>query len=84
MDIPMGPLFIERITLPFNKGLEYLQGAQQSIMGNNDDDDDDDDDDDNNNNNTGYLCLLENPHHRETNVKCHFLASVAACNLRLT
>ena len=83
MDIPMGPLFIERITLPFNKGLEYLQGAQQSIMGNNDDDDDDDDDD-NNNNNTGYLCLLENPHHRGTNVKCHFLASVAACNLRLT
>ena len=51
-------------------------------MGNNDDDDDDDDN--NNNNNTGYLCLLENPHHRETNVKCHFLASVAACNLRLT
>ena len=77
MDIPMGPLFMERITLPFNKGLEYLQGAQQSIMGN-------DDDDDNNNNNTGYLCLLENPHHRATNVKCHFLASVAACNLRLT
>ena len=59
MNIPMRPLFIERITLPFNKGLEYLQGAQQSIMGNNDDDDD------NNNNNTGYLCLLENPHHRE-------------------
>ena len=75
----MRPLFIERITLPFNKGLEYLQGAQQSIMGNDDDDDDDD-----NNNNTDYLCLLENPHHRETNVKCHFLASVAACNLRLT
>ena len=48
-------------------------------MGNNDDDDDN-----NNNNNTGYLCLLENLHHRETNVKCHFLASVAACNLRLT
>ena len=83
----MRPLFIERITLPFNKGLEYLQSAQQSIMGNDDDDDDDDDgdgDDDDDDDNTGYLCLLENPHHGETNVKCHFLASVAACNLRLT
>ena len=56
-------------------------------MGNNDDDDDDNDNNNNNNNNnnnTGYLCLLENPQHRETNVKCHFLANVAACNLRLT
>ena len=60
-------------------------------MGNNDDVDDnnknknnDNNNNNNNNNDTGYLCLLENPHHRETNVKCHFLANVTACNLRLT
>ena len=47
------------------------KGVQQSITGNN-------------NNNNGYLCLRENPHHRETNAKGHFLASVAACNLCLT
>ena len=53
-------------------------------MGNDDDDDDDDDDVDDDDDDDDYLCLLENLHHRETNVKCHFLASVAACNLRLT
>ena len=51
------------------------KGAQQSIMGNNNNNDNDNDND----NNNGYLCLQENPHHGETTVKCHFLASVAAC-----